>query len=81
MAHLLAYGIFSQANSSGGSALKFDGSAISLIDLINKSILLRAYPEKTNFETFVPRNLKLHTFNPITLSHTTKNAENLNLIL
>ena len=29
----------------------------------------RAYPENNNFETFVPRNLKFHTFGDI---HTTK---------
>ena len=29
----------------------------------------RAYPENTNFETFVPRNLKFHTFGDL---HTTK---------
>ena len=29
----------------------------------------RAYPENTNFETFVARNLKFHTFGDL---HTTK---------
>ena len=28
----------------------------------SKSIGNRAYPENTNFDTFVPRNLKFHTF-------------------
>ena len=36
-----------------------------------------AYPENTNFETFVPRNLKFDTSGVL---HTTKNAENFNLI-
>ena len=33
------------------------------------SINNRAYPENTNFETFVPRNMKFHTFGEL---HTTK---------
>ena len=32
-------------------------------------LLNRAYPENTKFETFVPRNLKFHTFGDL---HTTK---------
>ena len=39
--------------------------------------LNRAHSENTNFKTFVPRNLKFHTFVDL---HTVRNAENFNLI-
>ena len=40
-------------------------------------LMNRAYPENTNFDTFVPRNLKFHTFVDL---HIIRNAENFNLI-
>ena len=45
---------------------------------LKSKLTYRAYPENTNFETLVSRNLKSHTFGDL---HTTKNAENFKLIL
>ena len=38
-------------------------------NLESRHIFNRAYPENTNFETFVPRSLKFHTFGDL---HITK---------
>ena len=48
-----------------------------LLTTYQSTTINRAYPENTNFDTFVPRNLKFHTSGDPTQL---RNAENFNLI-